>query len=67
MKKITIHVRNRNHNFRCQLQLDLFACRPTPRWTDNRAALLIAKRFGLSVGHAATVARLAGIGSHRES
>ena len=67
MKKIAIHVRNRNHNFRRQLQFNLSACRPTPPWTDNRAALLTAKRLGLSVDHMATVARLAAIGSHSES
>jgi hypothetical protein len=67
MQKLAIHVRNRNHNFCRQLQLDLFPCRPTSPWTDNPAALLIAKRFGLSVDHVATVARLAGVGSHRES
>jgi hypothetical protein len=68
MKKIAIHLRNRNHYLRRQLQLDLFAWRPIPPWTDNRAALLIAKRFGLSVDHAATIARLAGIGgTHHES
>jgi hypothetical protein len=40
----------------------------TPPRNDNRAAVLIAKRFGLSVDHAATIARLAGIGgSHHEA
>jgi hypothetical protein len=62
MKKIAIQARHRNRYLCRQLQLDLFAWRPTPPWNENRAALLIAKRFGLSVEHATTVARLAGIG-----
>jgi hypothetical protein len=68
MKKIAIHARHRNQYLRHQLQLDLFPFRPTPPWNDNRAASLIAKRFGLSVDHASTIARLAGIGgSHHEA
>jgi hypothetical protein len=68
MKKIAIHLRHRNHYLSSQLQLDLLAWRPTPPWSDNRAASLIAKRFGLSLDHAGTIARLAGIGgSHHES
>jgi hypothetical protein len=68
MKKITICARHRNHYLHRQLQLDLFAWRPTPPWSDNRAASLIAKRFGLSVAHASTIARMAGIGGpHHES
>jgi hypothetical protein len=68
MKKIAIHAVHRNHYLRRQLQLDLFAWRSTPPWNDNRAATLIAKRFGLSVEHASTIARLAGVGgSHHES
>jgi hypothetical protein len=43
-------------------QLDLFWWKSTPPRNDNRAASIIAKRFGLSVEHAITVARLAGIG-----
>ena len=67
MKKIAIHARHRNHYCCCGLQLDLFAWRPTPPRNDNRAAVLIARRFGLSPDHAATIARLAGIGgSHHE-
>jgi hypothetical protein len=68
MKKIAIHARHRNQYLRRGLQLDLFAWRPTPPRNDNRAAVLIAKRFGLSPDHASTVARLAGIGgSHHEA
>ena len=68
MKKIAIHERHRYHYLRRQLQLDLFAWRPTPPWNENCAVSLIAKRFGLSVDHASTIARLAGIGgSHREA
>jgi hypothetical protein len=68
MNKVAIQVRHRNHYLRRQLQLDLFAWRPTPPWNDNRAASLIARRFGLSVDHASTIARLAGIGgSHHEA
>jgi hypothetical protein len=68
MKKITNHARHRKHYLRRQLQLDLFAWQPTPAWNHNRAALLIAKRFGLSDDHASTVARLAGFGgSHHEA
>jgi hypothetical protein len=68
MKNVAIHARHRNHYLRHRLQLDLFAWRPTPPRNDNRAALLIAKRFGLSVDHAGTIARLAGIGgSHYDS
>ena len=65
MKKIAIHGRYRNHYLRRQFQLDLFAWRPAPPPNDSRAAVLIAKRFGLSVDHASTVARLAGIGGSR--
>jgi hypothetical protein len=68
MKKVAIQARHRNHYQRRGLQLDLFAWRPTPPWNGNRAASLIAKRFGISVDHASTVARLAGIGgSHHEA
>ena len=62
MKKIANQARHRNHYLRRALQLDLFAWRPTPPRNDNRAASIIAKRFGLSVEHANTIARLAGIG-----
>jgi hypothetical protein len=68
MKKIAIQARDRNHYLRRQLQLDLFAWRPTPPRNDNRAASIIARRFGLSPDHAATIARLVGIGgSHHEA
>jgi hypothetical protein len=65
MKKVAIQERHRNHYLRRQFQLDLFAWRPTPPWHDNRAVVLIAKRFGLSVDHASTIARLNGIGGSR--
>lgn len=68
MKKIAVHARHRNQYLRRQLQLDLFAWEPAPPPNVNRAALIIAKRFGLSVDHAGTVTRLAGIrGSHNET
>jgi hypothetical protein len=65
MKKIAIQARHRNHYLSHRLQLDLFEWEPTPPWSDNRAASIIAKRFGLSVEHATTVARLAGVGGSR--
>ena len=68
MKKVAIQARHRNHYLSHQLQLDLFAWRPTPSKNDNRAASIIARRFGLSSDHADTIARLAGIGgSHHEA
>jgi hypothetical protein len=68
MKTVAIQARHRNHNLgRGGLQLDLFAWRPTPPRNDNRAATIIARRFGLSPDHAATIARLAGVGSHHEA
>jgi hypothetical protein len=67
MKKIANQARHRNHYVWRGLQLDLFAWRSTPPRNDNRAASIIARRFGLSPDHAATVARLAGIGGfHHE-
>jgi hypothetical protein len=67
MKKVAIQARHRNQYLRHGLQLDLFWWKPTPPRHDNRAATIIAKRFGLSVEHAATVAQLAGFGgSHYE-
>jgi hypothetical protein len=65
MKKVAIQARHRNHYLRRGLQLDLFTWRPTPPRNDNRAASLIARRFGLSPDHAATIAHLAGIGGSR--
>jgi hypothetical protein len=62
MRKIAIYAQHRNHYLHRQLQLDLFAWRPTPPWNDNRACSLVAKRLGLSVDHGSTIARLAGIG-----
>lgn len=68
MKKVAIHSRHRNHYLSCGLQLDLFAWRPTPPRNDSRAASILARRYGLSVDHAITVARLAGIGGdHHEA
>jgi hypothetical protein len=68
MKKVAIQARHRNHHLSHRLQLDLFAWWPTPPRNGNRAVSLIARRFGLSPDHAATIARLAGIGgSHHEA
>ncbi len=68
MKKIAIQARHRKNYLRREFQLDLFAWRQSPPWNDNRTASLIARRFGLSVDHASTIARLAGIGgSHHET
>ena len=68
MKKVSIQARHRNHYLRRRLQLDLFAWRPAPPKNDSRAATIIARRFGLSPDHAATIARLAGIGEfHHEA
>jgi hypothetical protein len=68
MKKVAIQARHRNHYLRRGLQLDLLAWTPTPPWNDDRAASIIARSFGLSPDHAATIARLAGIGgSHHEA
>jgi hypothetical protein len=58
MTKIAVHSRDRN---RAQ-QLDLFSWRETPPRNSSRVALHIAKRFGLSLDHASTVAQLAGFG-----
>lgn len=46
-------------------QPELFSSPPPPTFvrTTDWVAARIAKRFGLSAEHAATVARLAGIGS----
>jgi hypothetical protein len=62
MKKVAIQARHRNHFLRRGPQFDSIAWRSTPPRNDNRAASLIARRFGLSPDHAATVAHLAGIG-----
>jgi hypothetical protein len=47
------------------VQPDLFSWSPPPAFvrTTDWAAQRIARRFHLSIEHAATVARLAGIGS----
>lgn len=62
MKKVAFRGRHRNHFLRSGPQLDLSAWRATPPRNDNRAASLIARRFGLSSDHAVTIVRLAGIG-----
>jgi len=63
MKKIAVHELHRNR----PLQLDLLSWRPTPPRNASRASLRIAKRFGISIDYASTVAHLAGIGgSHDE-
>jgi hypothetical protein len=65
-KKIPIRYRHRNHSL--HLQFDLFSWSQTPPCNASRASLRLARRFGLSVEHASTVARLAGIGgSHHEA
>jgi hypothetical protein len=43
-------------------QLDLFSGRPTIRNAAPFAVRKLAKRFGISIAHATTVAALAGIG-----
>jgi hypothetical protein len=66
MNKIAIHERDRNR----ALQLDLFSWRETTQRNSSRVALHIAKRFGLSLDHANTVAQLANFGideAHHES
>lgn len=65
MKNVAIQTRHRNRYLGPGLQLDLFAWRPAPPWGESRAASIIARRFGLSPDHAATIARLAGIGGSR--
>jgi len=58
--------RHRNHFL--NLQLDLFSWRQTPPRNASRAVLKLAKRFGLSIDVASTIAHLNGIGgSHYES
>jgi len=46
-------------------QLDLFAWRQAPPCNTSRAAAQLARRFGLSVDHASTVAHLAGFEGFR--
>jgi hypothetical protein len=61
MKKVAFRARHRNHFLRRGPQLDLIAWRaPPPR--NNHRAFSLARRFGLSPDHAATIARLAGVG-----
>jgi hypothetical protein len=55
MNKIAIHAQGRNR----ALQL---SWRETPPRNSSRVALHIAKRFGISLDHASTVAQLAGFG-----
>jgi hypothetical protein len=65
-KRIAIRCRHRNHFV--HLQLDLFSWTQKPPRNASRAALKLAKRFGLSVDVANTIAYLSGIGgSHNES
>jgi hypothetical protein len=66
MKKIAIHTRDRNRS----TQLDLFSWREAPPRNASRVALQIAKRFGINLDHAGTVAQLAGFRvdqAHHES
>ncbi len=44
---------------------DLFSWRPVTSH-PSRAVLKLAARYGLTLAHAATVARLAGLGADRE-
>jgi hypothetical protein len=66
MKKIAIHARNRNHYLHRQLQLDLFAWRPTPPWNDNRAAQYVMRRYHVAPHTAVVIAALAGFGGSEE-
>jgi hypothetical protein len=64
MKKVAILSRDRNRS----IERDLLPWRQSPPRNASRATLQIAKRFGLSLDHAGTIARLAGIGGlHHES
>jgi hypothetical protein len=64
MNTIAIRARDRNRSE----QLELFSWRETSPSNASRVTLNIAKRFGISLDHASTIARLAGIGgSHHES
>lgn len=60
MQKITRRPVNRNTD------PDLFSWRPVVLVITPVAVRKLASRFGLSIAHAATVARLAGIGSEVE-
>jgi hypothetical protein len=60
-----VPIRGQHRNASLHPQLELFSWRRTPPYNASRAALQLAKRFGLSVDHASTVARLAGIGGTR--
>jgi hypothetical protein len=65
-KKIAIRCRHRNHSH--PNQLDLLEWRQTSPCNASRGALHLAKRFGLPVDVADTIARLNGIGgSHHEA
>jgi hypothetical protein len=61
VQKIT----RRNKNRKTGAQPNLVSSAPPPAFvrTTDWATVRIAKKFGLSVEHASTVARLAGIGS----
>jgi hypothetical protein len=64
MTNIAIQAPDRNRS----IEPDLFSWRQTSPRNASRVALHISKRFGLSLDHASTIARLAGIdGSHHES
>jgi hypothetical protein len=66
MKKLAILTRDRNRS----IEPDLFSWRQSPPRNASRATLHIAKRFGLSLDRAGTVAQLAGFGideAHHES
>jgi hypothetical protein len=65
MKKVAIQERHRNHYFRRGHQLHLFAWQQTLPRNKSCAASQLAKRFGLSVDRANTVACLTGIGGSR--
>ena len=66
MTKIAILAQDRNRS----TELDLFSWREAPPRNASLVALHIAKRFGISLDHASTVAQLAGFGidgAHHES
>jgi hypothetical protein len=66
MKTIAIQSRDRNRS----LEPDLFSWRQTPPRNASRVAVHIARRFGLSLDHASTIAQLAGFSvdeAHHES
>jgi hypothetical protein len=48
-------------------QPDLFSWRPLPSSPTPRAVRKLAQKYGLTIAHATTVARLAGIGAETEA